>query len=614
MKINHKLFCLTGLAILALLLVLTISNVANDKIHQLDKAFTDVKSLEVSLLTLRRNEKDFLARFDLKYKTKFQDNYAKFESGVNTLEKRLDAQSIDIASLENLMVNMAHYKASFLELISAYETLGLSHADGHYKNVFEQSERLISALTFSGESASDIYALILKAELFALSNDPAYFDAYTKQLALINRIDEFTLQGELAQFNQAFQFMYKQKNIIGLAYNAGLKGEVRNTSREAESLFSDVESQLIAVLAEEKQRVSSIMFGLVAVLVLLVTALSIFINKGIQRSINSLSRLMSDISSSHNLTLLADDKGRDEIAEVASNFNRLMSSIRQLISGIQSATQEMGAVSLQLQNSSQTTESALSQQQVDTDSVASAVIEMGESIKEVAATTANAATNAERGHQTATEGLAEISSTKGRMTTLSNDLSKTSEEVLSLASLSDNITTVLDVIREIAEQTNLLALNAAIEAARAGEQGRGFAVVADEVRTLAGRTQQSTEEISHIINSLQGQTKVVVDLIGHCRTEGEQSTLQASSAEEMIKRIMADMEDILNNSNHIDTAVEQQSIVAAEIGENVTSIRDVTADNSRSVHDNSQAANVIASQARGLDSAAAVFQVRCVDA
>lgn len=609
MKINHKLFCLTGLAILALLLVLTISNVANDKIHQLDKAFTDVKSLEVSLLTLRRNEKDFLARFDLKYKTKFQDNYAKFESGVNTLEKRLDAQSIDIASLENLMVNMAHYKASFLELIFAYETLGLSHADGHYKNVFEQSERLISALTFSGESASDIYALILKAELFALSNDPAYFDAYTKQLALINRIDEFTLQGELAQFNQAFQFMYKQKNIIGLAYNAGLKGEVRNTSREAESLFSDVESQLIAVLAEEKQRVSSIMFGLVAVLVLLVTALSIFINKGIQRSINSLSRLMSDISSSHNLTLLADDKGRDEIAEVASNFNRLMSSIRQLISGIQSATQEMGAVSLQLQNSSQTTESALSQQQVDTDSVASAVIEMGESIKEVAATTANAATNAERGHQTATEGLAEISSTKGRMTTLSNDLSKTSEEVLSLASLSDNITTVLDVIREIAEQTNLLALNAAIEAARAGEQGRGFAVVADEVRTLAGRTQQSTEEISHIINSLQGQTKVVVDLIGHCRTEGEQSTQQASSAEEMIKRIMADMEDILNNSNHIDTAVEQQSIVAAEIGENVTSIRDVTADNSRSVHDNSQAANVIASQAKGLDTAAAVFQV-----
>ncbi|WP_457441096.1 methyl-accepting chemotaxis protein [Pseudomonas sp. TE3786] len=218
----------------------------------------------------------------------------------------------------------------------------------------------------------------------------------------------------------------------------------------------------------------------------------------------------------------------------------------------------------------------MQQQYREVDQVATAFQEMSATAQDVAHNAAQAAEAARSADDASREGLGVIDQTTSAIELLANEMNVAMEEVEGLASSSQQIGSVLEVIRSIAEQTNLLALNAAIEAARAGEAGRGFAVVADEVRNLAKRTQDSVEEIRQVIEGLQNGTREVVSSMGSSHRQAQASVQQVELAVSALQRISNAVGVITDMNLQIASAAEEQSSVAEEINRNVASIRDVT--------------------------------------
>lgn len=609
MKIKHKLVGLTVLSAVALTAVLFMSWLANEQVVRINQSVTTVSEMEVSLLNLRRNEKDFLMRMDTKYRTRFEENLANFQ----VLEQSLlqDVRELDLALPEQstLTSAMQSYATGMMNLIAAYQQLGLSHEQGMLKTFFASASALVNAAGAYPEHFDTVFRLTLAGKMLVLDASPQNADEFQTLLTQLQPRLMPAMGTAFTQYETVARRVLDQLRMIGLDHNSGLRGEIRSHSHQVESTFAGLKTHLREEVVTAQRTTVTATLAAVVLVVIALLVLSGWISRSIQQRLSSLGDLMREIAASHDLRKTADTQGNDELADIAANFNYLLANLRKLIGEVQTAITELGPASVQLQQRSQDSEQAMLQQQGETDSVATAITEMGVTIRDIAANTETAAANADNCYRGAEAGLAEVSATKQQIGVLSQDLSQASDEVASLSTLSDNIGSVLDVIKAIAEQTNLLALNAAIEAARAGEQGRGFAVVADEVRSLALRTRQSTEEITTIIGSLQGQTDQVVEHINRCRSLGESSVCQADSAELKIQQIMADIQQIMDTSTQIATAVEQQSMVSEEIGQNVTAIRDITSLNSTVAHENAQAAEAVASQAHGLEKAIEVYRV-----
>jgi methyl-accepting chemotaxis protein len=293
--------------------------------------------------------------------------------------------------------------------------------------------------------------------------------------------------------------------------------------------------------------------------------------------VNNLSFAMNDIATGEgDLTQRLPVKGKSEIDKLAEAFNLFVAKIHDSMRKASDYTKTLASASEQLQEVAKDTNEDASQQRSEMQQVATAVTEMSATVQEIANSCENAAENAKTADGEAANGQSIVKSTVEAISNLANDVESASAVINKLEEDSEAIGSVLGVIREIAEQTNLLALNAAIEAARAGEQGRGFAVVADEVRTLASRTQQSTQEIQSIIECLQEGTKKAVEVMNESVTSANDTVEKASGASNSLSTIVESVSTIFDANAHIATAAEQQSSAANEIDKSVVQISELS--------------------------------------
>ncbi|UZE24195.1 methyl-accepting chemotaxis protein [Pseudomonas sp. B21-056] len=267
---------------------------------------------------------------------------------------------------------------------------------------------------------------------------------------------------------------------------------------------------------------------------------------------------------------------RDEMGQLQGSLQRMVVSLRELIGGIRDGVTQIASAAEQLSAVTEQTSAGVNNQKIETDQVATAMHEMTATVQEVARNAEEASEAAVAADQQAREGERVVGEAISQIERLANEVGNSTEAMSHLKHESDKIGSVLDVIKSVAQQTNLLALNAAIEAARAGEAGRGFAVVADEVRSLAQRTQKSTEEIEDLILGLQSGTEKVATIMDNSRSLTDSSVELTRRAGGSLENITRTVSAIQSMNQQIAAAAEQQSATAEEINRSVLNVRDVS--------------------------------------
>ncbi len=301
-------------------------------------------------------------------------------------------------------------------------------------------------------------------------------------------------------------------------------------------------------------------------------------------------------------------KGRSEFAWVASSFNSFVKKIAKTVDEISVTSEKLANASHKLATITQTTQKGVERQLQETTLVGNAMKQMTSTVQEVARNAVKASEAAETAEQEATAGRNIVNDAVNRINGLASEVENAANVIHELENDSNSIGEVLGVIQGIAEQTNLLALNAAIEAARAGEQGRGFAVVADEVRTLASRTQNSTLEIQQTIERLQGRAKQAVSVMENGRKRAAASVEQAASAGGSITSISQRIDTINDMNNQIAHAAEEQTAVAEEINRNISNISHVTQETSVGAKDTAEACHELQELANKLRATVGSFR------
>lgn len=599
-SIRNRLFLIAAVAVVALSLMLLLMQYQARTLGNLATADNLVAELNTDMLMLRRHEKDFLLRKELRYLPRHQETQQQIENKLTTLRQLLATLKLPDTHTHDFARYVTNYSNEFAALVSLQQQIGLSETEGLQATLRSSAHQLEQQLQDNLEHRVQYLELRRLEKDFLLRLAPDYLRQ--QQTLASNLQAELTFADAqiLQHYMQSMSALGTALEQRGFSQDQGLEGRMRQQIQATEALLKQMSEQLNLSVRDATQQINVLSLSIFVLIIVLVILLVSLIARSIHKPIQQASADLAKIRSEKDFTLRLSLQGKDEITLLGQDVNALLSDVQTLVKSVNHSLETLDAVTEELAKTSAGTAAVMRDQQSETYMVATAVTEMGATIQEIAANTEAAASTANSTNLNAQQGQQQVTDSVDFVKALAARLQDASESAAELEQDSITIGSVLDVIRAIADQTNLLALNAAIEAARAGEQGRGFAVVADEVRTLAQRTQQSTRQIETIIQTLQQRTKGIAITMQQCRDDGMQSAEQTNIAKDLLQQITTNVSNIMDMTTQIAAAIEEQSQVAAEVNRNVVKIRDMSEETAGTARQTNQLSETVAEQAREL--------------
>lgn len=480
------------------------------------------------------------------------------KTALNNVELLEDAKDIQFPALlasREALVNMEKVR----------DTLSAAVTTGDEESLEKAEEFAVIAKQKMSEIGDVDPALRSEASDILSGFDTYYNTAFNVSRSMVDGTADFSrLAQQSADMNSAFDSATEQLQAFSDARLGEFKGAILESNEQAQSLIT-----------------VGIIVGLGTMIALFATAVPIVLS--LRSSIVDVVRSLKDIAQEDgDLTVRIKTENKDEIGDLVHWFNQFVAKLQNVVREICESSMPLANLAQNLNQVSDQTQTTISAQQRSAADAKMAVDNMTVSVNSVASSASEAAAAATDASGAASNGQNVVNSTVNSIQTLANSVEETAEVIRKLESDSNQVGVVLDVIKGIAEQTNLLALNAAIEAARAGEQGRGFAVVADEVRTLASRTQKSTEEIQSTIEQLQTAARSAVTVMGKGTEQATISVTEANKAGESLAAINETIAKITQMNDLIASSTGEQQAVADSISANVDEINERTHDTANS--------------------------------
>ncbi len=536
-----------------------------------------------------------------------------------TISADNDHAGVVLKQLDALDRHLAYSRSSFTDSSDVAQLQAALGAAKHYREHFADFSQAVQAregsrAVFGGYADAAVAALKTVADAVAAPNgDQAQRDVVSKAQVLVQQA-RFQLRGysysmkpeleqpakeaidqasaytktaiDLLPHAQADSLQRLQRALADYRATVDQFAATQATVAKAQAQLNDDIASLFAASqqlsqnqaehrAEDVAQARTLLSGAVLVALLLGILAAWVITRMIVGPLRETLRRAERVASG-NLTGDAAVSRRDELGQLQQSMQRMTLNLRELIGGLRDGVVQIASAAEELSAVTEQTSAGVNSQKVETDQVATAMNQMTSTVQEVARNAEQASHAAVNATREARQGDDVLAKAIGQIDRLASEVSHSTQAMDELKRESDKIGSVLDVIKSVAQQTNLLALNAAIEAARAGEAGRGFAVVADEVRSLAQRTQTSTEEIEQLISGLQSGTQQVASALESSRQLTDNSvelTRQAGASLSGISRSVAAIESM---NQQIAAAAEQQSAVAEEINRSVINVRDIS--------------------------------------